>query len=112
MSREFSPDEQRDPGELEMNYFFTFRRLAQIAELWLRLERPEADAQELFRAARWIEEAEHDLAALAREGNLGVLAWLSDKARAQVEASLAVDLPPLLAELEAEYLGDVGPPPS
>ena len=30
LSREFAPDEQRDPGELEMNYFFTFRRLAQM----------------------------------------------------------------------------------
>ncbi len=30
LSREFSPDEQREPGELEMNYFFTFRRLAQM----------------------------------------------------------------------------------
>ena len=30
VAREFSPDEQRDPGELEMNYFFTFRRLAQM----------------------------------------------------------------------------------
>lgn len=30
MSREFSPDEQREPGELEMMYFFTFRRLAQM----------------------------------------------------------------------------------
>ena len=30
LSREFSPDEQREPGELEMSYFFTFRRLAQM----------------------------------------------------------------------------------
>jgi two-component sensor histidine kinase len=30
LAREFSPDEQRHPGELEMNYFFTFRRLAQM----------------------------------------------------------------------------------
>jgi two-component sensor histidine kinase len=30
LAREFSPDEQREPGELEMNYFFTFRRLAQM----------------------------------------------------------------------------------
>ena len=80
-------------------------RLAQIAELWLALGKPEADAQELFRAARWIEEAEHDLAALAREGNLGVLGWLSAKARRQVEASLGGSAPPLLARLEAEYLG-------
>ncbi len=79
-------------------------RLVEIADLWLLLGRPEADAQELFRAARWIEQAEHDLAALAREGNLGVLAWLSSKARRQVEASLADDAPPLLVELEAEYL--------
>ncbi len=30
LTRDFSPDEQRAPGELEMNYFFTFRRLAQM----------------------------------------------------------------------------------
>ena len=84
-------------------------RLAQVADLWLRLGRPEADAQELFRAARWAEAAEHDLAALEREGNLGVLAWLSDKARDQVEAALGAGIPPLLEELEAEYLAaDVG----
>lgn len=79
-------------------------RLAQIADLWLLLGRPEADAQELFRAARWIEDADHDLAVLDREGNLGVLGWLSCKARKQVEASLAAETPPLLNELEAEYL--------
>ncbi len=79
-------------------------RLAQVADLWLRLGRPEADAQELFRAARWIEAADHDLAALEREGNLGVLGWLSDKARLQVEASLTAGMPPLLSELEREYL--------
>jgi hypothetical protein len=79
-------------------------RLAQIAELWLALGRPEADAQELFRAARQIEGAGHDLAALARDGNLGVLNWLSAKARNQVEAVLSAETPPLLAELEAEYL--------
>lgn len=33
LSRDFSPDEQRTPGELEINYFFAFRRLAgMIAE--------------------------------------------------------------------------------
>ena len=83
-------------------------RLAQIADLWLVLGRPEADAQELFRAARWIEGADHDLALLAREGNLGVLGWLSSKARRQVEASLDAETPPLLRELEAEYLSSDG----
>ncbi len=80
-------------------------RLAQMGDFWLRLGRPEADGQELFRAARWIEAADHDLAALEREGNLGVLGWLSDKARRQVEAALTTGIPPLLLELEAEYLG-------
>ena len=80
-------------------------RLAQIADLWLRLGRAEGGAQELFRAARWIEEFEHDLAGLAREGNLGVLSWLSDTARRQVEECLAAETPPLLGELEAEYTG-------
>lgn len=79
-------------------------RLAQIGDYWLRLGRPEADGQELFRAARWIEAAEHDLEALEREGNLGVLEWLSDKARRQVEAAISAGTPPLLLELEAEYL--------
>jgi hypothetical protein len=83
-------------------------RLAQMADLWLRLGRAEGDAQELYRAARWAEAAEHDLAALEREGNLGVLAWLSDKTRRQVEASLTGDPPPLLIELEREYLGPGG----
>jgi hypothetical protein len=80
-------------------------RLAQMGDYWLRLGRPEADGQELFRAARWIEAADHDLASLEREGNLGVLGWLSDKARRQVEDALATGIPPLLLELEAEYLG-------
>ena len=30
LSRDFSPDEQRTPGELEITYFFLFRRLAQM----------------------------------------------------------------------------------
>lgn len=92
------------PGTPRAGNRMVAARLAQIAELWLKLERPEADAQELFRAARWIEAAEHDLAALEREGNLGVLAWLSDKARRQVTQALTTAVPPLLAELEAEYL--------
>lgn len=85
-------------------------RLAQIADLWLRLDRPEADAQELFRAARWIEASEHDLAALEREGNLGVLGWLSSTARSQVEDALSAGTPPLLTRLEEEYLATVDEP--
>ncbi len=52
LSREFSPDEQRDPGELEMNYFFTFRRLAQmIAEGIYPFEGDEYESEEAPRVS-------------------------------------------------------------
>lgn len=79
-------------------------RLVQIADLWLRLGKAEAPAQELFRAARWIERSEHDLAALARDGNLGVLSWLEGPARRQLEAALDEDPPRVLGELRAAWL--------
>ena len=47
--------------------------LALAAELWLRLGRPVEQGQAFFRAARWVDRAQYDLHALAREGNLSVL---------------------------------------
>lgn len=74
-----------------------------VADFWLRLERSEAAGQNLLRAARWAEEFEHDLRAVAREGNLAVLPWLDRNAR-QVVADLAADRPSALRQaLEAEY---------
>lgn len=55
--------------------------LAETADLTQRLGRGEADAQSLFAAARHAEASALDLAALAREGNLGVVSWLSPAAR-------------------------------
>lgn len=80
--------------------------LALAAELWHRLGRPAARGQDLFRAAREIDRASWNLAALAREGNLGVLHWLSASDRRFVEEALAGRRPSLLDELWREYLCD------
>jgi hypothetical protein len=98
---------------------FSNRRLAGLlalaGELWLRVGRPEAQGQALFRAARWADETGYDLAALAREGNLGVVAALDQTSReligAALEAAAATDEPgdpPLVTELLGEYL-EAGP---
>ena len=55
--------------------------LAEAGDLTLRLGRGEGDAQSLFAAARHAEASPLDLVALAREGNLGVVNWLSPTAR-------------------------------
>lgn len=76
------------------------------AELWHRLERSAARGQELFRAGRETDRTPLDLAALAREGNLGVLTWLGPADRAFVEEALSGDRPTLLRELWETYLQD------
>jgi hypothetical protein len=78
--------------------------MALVAELWLRLGRPEAQGQIFYRAARWIDRSEHDLAALCREGNLPVVSWLDSRSRQVIEEYVARDESALLRELEAEYL--------
>lgn len=79
--------------------------LATIADLWLRLERPEAAGQALWRAARGAESCSYDLAALEREGNLEVLDWLDARAAEVVRAELAGEPTSLLGELRAAYVG-------
>lgn len=79
--------------------------LALAGELWHRLGRPAGRGQRLFRAARETDRTSLDLAALAREGNLGVLTWLAAPERSFVEEALAgEDRPALLRELWQEYL--------
>jgi hypothetical protein len=78
--------------------------LAQAGELWLRLGRSEADGQALLAAARHVEATPLDLAALAREGNLDVISWLSPRARDLVAEKVASGRYPLLDELKAAFL--------
>jgi hypothetical protein len=79
--------------------------LASVADLWLRLERPAAAGQALWRASRGAESSPYDLAALGREGNLEVLDWLDTRAADVVRAVLAGESPPLLSALRAAYVG-------
>jgi hypothetical protein len=47
--------------------------LALAGELWGRLGRGEVQAQELFRASRWVDDNAVDVRALAAEGNLEIV---------------------------------------
>jgi hypothetical protein len=83
--------------------------LAEAGELTLRLGKAEAAGGALIAAARRANASQHDLAALAREGNLGVLDWLDESAReliAQAAASGFVEPPQDLARLRREWRGE------
>jgi len=81
--------------------------LAVAAELCLWLHEAESRAHALLRAARFAERATHDLAALARDGNLAVLPWLEDEGREVVrEAVIDRDeRPRLVRELLGRLAG-------
>jgi hypothetical protein len=79
--------------------------LAEGGELWLRLGRSEPVGQALLAAARHVEGTPLDLAALAREGNLGVVGWLSPLAASLIEERMRSGRTPLLDELRESYLG-------
>lgn len=61
------------------------RRLAaalqEAGDLWLRLGRSEGIGESLLAASRRLAAESRDVTALAREGNLGLLSWLSPTAR-------------------------------
>ncbi len=78
--------------------------LATAAELWLRLGRPVGQGEALYRAARFADRSEHDLEALAREGNLGLLEWLDPLGQTVVKEIAGAGSSGLLAELRSEYL--------
>lgn len=73
------------------------RRLRRARELAGRLiELGDAagdDGPAYYRAARFLDRGEVDIDAAAREGNLGVLPWLEEPARAAVEAWLSEGAP-------------------
>jgi hypothetical protein len=83
--------------------------LAVAGELWLRLGRAPSQAQAFFRAARWADETGYDLPALAREGNLGVVAAVDAASRALIEEAAASGREPsLVAQLRAAYVAEEG----
>ncbi len=78
--------------------------LALAGDLWLRLGRPVAAGQDLLLAARRAGETRHDLAGLAREGNLGVLDWLDGRSVDLVAEIAAVGRSSLVEALLEEYV--------
>lgn len=81
--------------------------LAVAADLWLRLGRPPSQGQAFFRAARWADETGYDLPALARDGNLGVVAEVDAASRVLIEEAAATgERPALLGELTDRYLAE------
>ena len=83
--------------------------LAEAAELCLRLGRGEVEGEALRAAARRVAGEPLDFAALAREGNLGVVDWLSPLARRVIEEQPeASDRDSgLLSGLRAAWRGEV-----
>ena len=85
--------------------------LAEAGELWLRLGRSEPEGQALLAAARHLDSTALDVAALAREGNLGVVDWLSADARRLVAECAASGTSPGVARLRAAWLAEEGSGP-
>ena len=60
--------------------------------------------QAFYRASRWVDREPHDVAALAREGNLGVIDWLDPADREVIDELVATGESSLLSELRHQYL--------
>ncbi|HRC87055.1 MAG TPA: hypothetical protein PK413_15715, partial [Thermoanaerobaculia bacterium] len=73
------------------------------SELWLSLGRPVGRGLALARAARWIDESRHDVAALAREGNLALVPEVDEGSRQLIESLRGGGTSSLVEELLAEY---------
>lgn len=82
--------------------------LWETAELELRTGAAEAESAALFAAARHIEASPLDFRALAREGNLTVLGWLSPAAREVLEDLLVEGSSRRLSELRRRWSGEDG----
>jgi hypothetical protein len=72
-------------------------------ELWLRCGRGEAEGQALLRAGRWLDATDHDVTALAREGNLDRVPALDRRSAEIVRALVASGRSAVLEELEEQY---------
>ncbi len=82
--------------------------LALAGELWLRCGRGESEGQAFFRAARWVEETDHDVAALVREDNLLLVPGLADRTGRLLVELVETGRAALLEDLEEEYAGGGG----
>jgi len=81
--------------------------LAECGDLQIRLGESEVEGAALLAAARHIERSSYDVAALAREGNLELLEWLSTGARRLVESEVRGETDPSIAALRGLWRGPV-----
>jgi hypothetical protein len=81
----FLPRPLPDPPWPGRTNRFLAAGLAIVGELGHHFGAPASRSEAFLRAARFADQAEHDLGALARDGNLDVLPWLADEPRALVE---------------------------
>ena len=77
--------------------------LTLVADLWLRLGRTASHGLALARAAHWVDATSYDIAALAREKNLGVIPEIDEESRRLIEEWATTGQVALLGELEREY---------
>jgi hypothetical protein len=98
------PVSPADPPRLARNRELA-AELAEAGELWLKLGRGEPEGQALLAAARHLEATPLDFTALAREGNLGVVSWLSEASRAMIEERVATGTAARLEALRAAWIG-------
>ncbi len=78
--------------------------LTLTADLWLRLGRAASRGLALARAAHWVDGSTYDVAALAREKNLGVIPEIDEGSRRLIEEWANTGKLALLDELEKEYV--------
>ncbi len=79
--------------------------LAEAGELGLRLGGSESEGEALRAAARHLDASALDVAALAREGNLEILPWLSSQAQAIVLEAVTTGSSRELARRRMEWSG-------
>lgn len=80
--------------------------LVEAAELGLRLGGAESECAGYFAAARHLESTSLDVAAIAREGNLALLDWLTGAAHEFVSELLTAGSSTRLQHLRARWIGD------
>lgn len=77
--------------------------LGALGEVLLRSGGSESEGAELLAAARQLRETPLDVAALAREGNLDVVGWLTPASRRELDRRLAGAGEPLLAAARSRW---------
>ncbi len=83
--------------------------LGLAGELWHRMGRDISRGEELFRASRWVESTAHDVLALAREGNLGLVREVGGAGRQVIDEWAAAGASAFFEEVRESYRSEEMP---